>query len=74
METADDDFRQALSDYWSASTHAEQHWAYVRMLRAGAEPSYGESFERAEEIMNCKDCPPWNPPYWARGFGMFIRD
>lgn len=70
MDMTEDNLRQALSDYWAATNHRDFHWAYVRMLRAGAQPSYGESPEEAKKLMNCPDCPPWNPPNWLRGFGI----
>lgn len=63
------ELERAIDDYWSARTHAEEHWAYVRMLRLGAAPSYGESAEEVERIKNCPDCPPWNVPLDERGFG-----
>ena len=55
--------QQAACDaYWAAKTHEDEHWAYVRMLRAGLPPSMGESPEEVERIINCPDCPPPTPP------------
>jgi hypothetical protein len=48
----------ALDDYWAAKTHQEEHWAYVRYLRAGGAPAWGETAEEAERIKNCPGCPP----------------
>lgn len=51
------EMRQALDDYWTAKTHAEEHWAYVRYLRAGGDPAFGETAEDAERVKNCPCCP-----------------
>jgi hypothetical protein len=63
---------EATAAYWAAENHAQQHWAYVCMLRLGAEPAYGETPEHAERIKNCPDCPAWEQdvPLHRRGFGV----
>lgn len=44
-------------EYWAARNHREEHAAYVKMLRGGAFPSYGEDAGEGVCVAACQECP-----------------